>query len=74
MSRIAGLTDKQARVKIEQDQQAREKIMDTYGLKAVKEAEARLCDTCSVACPGLLPLTMKGEDCPYYIKGEKGDS
>ena len=49
-------------------------LIRSLGMERVLEAERRLCGTCHFQqhglCgpnPALLPLTSKGEDCPYYL-------
>ena len=66
---IAGLTEKQTKAKLEADRQARELIRNTYGEEAIYNAHSRLCVSCgfSPECK-YLPITTKGEDCPYYKK------
>jgi len=42
------------------------KIYERFGEKAILEAQKRLCAKCQVSKCFLLPLTTKGEDCPYF--------
>jgi len=70
MPRISGLTDKQTKVKQEHDRKAQAYIRDAFGNEAVAYAKDRLCRTCSVRGCEYLPLTTKGEDCPYHKKEE----
>ena len=41
-------------------------IRDHYTPIQLAEAKRRLCARCSESPCGLLPLTTKGEDCPYF--------
>jgi hypothetical protein len=48
-----------------------ERIVKLYGREAINEASERLCEHCKRFCNGVgLPLTTKGEECPYYALKE----
>ena len=64
--KISGLTDKQATRKIEDDLRAQAFIEEKYGREKIEEAKERLCSACALCPCVLLPITTKGEDCPYY--------
>lgn len=44
----------------------RGKIFDEFGEERIKEAKNRLCSKCFYGFCFLMPLTTKGEDCPYF--------
>jgi len=44
----------------------REVIFEKFGEERIKEAKNRLCSKCSYGFCFLMPLTTKGEDCPYF--------
>lgn len=69
--KIAGLTNKQASQKIEDDLRAQSLIIEKYGKERIEEAKGRLCSACTLCPCVLLPITTKGEDCPYYVDGGK---
>lgn len=52
----------------------RHKIISQHGVAAIEKAKERLCDNCNhpfqCSIAHLLPLTTKGEDCPYFDKKE----
>lgn len=60
------------------DNKMEEHIINTFGLEAIKAARERLCRNCPRnspycleserfdGCFTMLPLTTRGEDCPYF--------
>jgi len=67
--KIPGLTTKQVTQKIGDDLRAQAFIKEKYGKEKIGEAKERLCSACTLCPCVLLPITTKGEECPYY-KGE----
>jgi len=48
-------------------------IRERWGEKAIREAKVRLCSKYKVRDCFLLPLTLRGEDCPYFRLKEGGE-
>lgn len=65
---------KQVRAAIAERHAAKDRIRKKYGVRRLREAEKRLCDNCARRLCDLLPLTGRGEDCPYYQPKEGGKS
>ena len=48
-------------------------IRERWGEEAIREARVRLCSECKEFGCFLLPLTLRGEDCPYFRPKEGGE-
>lgn len=46
-------------------------IRERFGEKAILVARKRLCEKCKALNCSLLPITTRGEDCPYFPFGVK---
>ena len=63
-----GLTKEQIEAKIRIDNLAKDVVRQKYG-DALPGLKVRLCDNCAIPNCDILPITTKGEECPYYKKG-----
>ena len=45
-------------------------ISSKFGIEAILEAKNRLCTNCGWSNCLLFPITIKGEDCPYFKQAE----
>jgi hypothetical protein len=70
------VTPKKARHARQGRMSAKALIRSRFGEHSVRESEERLCKNCrhwceADGCPhDILPLTTKGDDCPYYFLRE----
>jgi len=51
---------------VSERQTIQKEIKERYGEVAIRKARVRLCSECKERNCSLLPLTLKGEDCPYF--------
>jgi hypothetical protein len=77
------MLSKHERQQLQMDLLLRKKVQQACGPEKIREATIRLCRTCRfynsdvTTCtlmPLLLPLTAKGEQCPYYLTGREDTS
>lgn len=54
------------RVVVELNRPEKAYILGHYASQKIRSAQRRLCFTCAVTDCLLIPITTKGEDCPYH--------
>lgn len=63
------LTKRQIKREIDERETLKSRIRAEFGNEAITTARNRLCLYCKYVPCRLLPITSKGEDCPYFTKG-----